>query len=141
MTATIAVVNLTIFRGYLVFHTSPTQNPMKAFIILIIFKLPVGFKLNIIHPPHDYVPVLLNLNLLAISGRLARDLTFLQNLICDKTDFLSVLQHISFRIPVHPTRNFASFTVTSCTADYQNNEPFIHCMRQSNLDSYFYYFN
>ncbi|KAF0770787.1 Uncharacterized protein FWK35_00001294 [Aphis craccivora] len=123
------------------FHTSPTQNPVKAFIILIIFKLPVGLKLNSIHPPHDYVPVSASKLESPISGRLARGISFLQNLICDKTDSTSVLQHVSFRIPARPARDFASFAVTSCTADHQNNEPLIRCMRLGNLDSYFYYFN
>lgn len=74
------------------------------------------------------VPMFLSLNLLSLADScLTRD--SFQNLICDKTDSLFFLQHVSFRVSVHPTRNVAPFNVMSCAIDYQNNKPFTHCMR------------
>jgi len=91
-----------------------------------------GYNLNIVHPPHDYAPILQNLNLLSLADcRNARDLTFFQNIIGGKIDFPSLLQHISFRVPTRYTRNIAPFAVPLCTTNYLKNEPLTRCMRQA----------
>lgn len=56
----------------------------------------VGLKLNIVQLPHDYTPVLQNFNLLSFADRrTTRDLTFLRNILYDKIDSLTFLQHVN----------------------------------------------
>ena len=107
------------------------------------FLSSAGFKLSIIHPPHDYGPVLQKLNLLSLADRrLARDLTIFQNILRGETDSPS-LQHANFKIPASPTRNITprSLYLPSSNTNYLNNEPLTRCTRQANHVTTFSHIN
>jgi len=94
----------------------------------------VGFNLNVVHPPHDYDPVLQSLNIQSLTDRhLASDLSYLHNLISGEIDAPSLLQLVNFRVSSHLTQNVAPFSIPLCSTDYLNNETITRCMRQANL--------
>jgi len=90
----IAEYGSVVWNPHSMVHSQQIERVQRKFLSL------TGYNLNIVHPRHDYAPVLQNLNLLSIDDRRnSHDLTFLQNIICGKIDSPSLLQHIGFRVP------------------------------------------
>lgn len=59
-------------------------------------------NLNLPHSPHDYTPVLYALNIFTLADhRYSFNLPLLSNLISAKIDYLTLLSHVSFRVPAY----------------------------------------
>jgi len=97
-----------------------------------------AFKLGILHPPHDYSPVLRSLNLSTLSDRRhALNLSFLLGILSGKIDSPDLLSLINIKVPARNTRSQFPFQIPFSTTNYQLNSPIIRLMLIANSDPSF----
>ncbi|XP_025406953.1 uncharacterized protein LOC112680931 [Sipha flava] len=76
------------------------------------FLSSAAYMLKIVHPPHNYTPVLDALNLISLADkRVKANLGFLQKLIDGSINSPSLLEQVNFKVPHRATRSRVPFTV------------------------------
>ncbi|KAF0748187.1 RNA-directed DNA polymerase from mobile element jockey [Aphis craccivora] len=86
------------------------------------FLSSAAYMLKIVHPPHDYTPVLRAVSLTSLADRRVKaNLTFLKKLIDDSLNAPSLLVQVNFKVPHRATRSRVPFTVP------------LHCIIYGNL--------
>ncbi|CAI6348345.1 unnamed protein product [Macrosiphum euphorbiae] len=96
------------------------------------------YMLKIVHPPHDYTPVLHALNLTSLADRRVKpNLGFLGKLIDGSINAPSLLAQVNFKVPHHATRSRVPFTVPSNCTNCGRNKPIDRMMGLGNEDPTF----
>ncbi|VVC33267.1 Hypothetical protein CINCED_3A024208 [Cinara cedri] len=96
----------------------------------LIFRHSLDSK--ILHPPHDYSPVMNKLGLMSLADRrVEANFVFLRKLIDGYLDAHYNLSLISFRVPNHSIRCH-SFAILFHHNNYGKNKPIHHMMRLAN---------
>jgi len=94
--------------------------------------------LKIVHPPHDYTPVLHALNLTSLADRRVKaNLGFLQKLIDGSINVPLLLEQVNFKVPLRATRSRVPFAVPLHCTNYGKNKPIDRIMRLANEDPSF----
>jgi len=94
--------------------------------------------LKTVHPPHDYSPVLLALNLTSLAGRRVKaNLGFLGKLIDGSINAPSLLAQVNFKVPHRSSRSRLSFKVPFHRTNYGRYKPIDRMMRLGNEDPTF----
>ncbi|XP_022180966.1 uncharacterized protein LOC111041114 [Myzus persicae] len=100
------------------------------------FLSSAAYMLKIIHPPHDYTPVLHALNLTSLANKRVKDnLGFLQKLIDGSINAPSLLDQVNFKVSHRVTRSRVPFTVSLHCTNYGKNKPIDRMMRLANAFS------
>ncbi|XP_008183590.1 uncharacterized protein LOC103309583 [Acyrthosiphon pisum] len=99
------------------------------------FLSSAAYMLKIVHPPHDYTPVLRALSLTSLANRRVKtNLAFLQKLIDGSIKTPSLLDQVNFKVPHRATRSRVPFTVPLHCTNYGKNKPIDRMMRLANED-------
>jgi len=102
------------------------------------FLASVAYMLKIVHPPHDYIPVLSALNLTSLADRRVKaNLVFLGKLIDGSINAPSLLEQVNFKVPHRSTKSRVPFAVPFECTNYGRNKPIDHMMRLGNEDPTF----
>ncbi|XP_060874011.1 uncharacterized protein LOC132947798 [Metopolophium dirhodum] len=102
------------------------------------FLSSAAYMLKIVHPPHDYTPVLHALGLTSLAdGRVKANLAFLKKLIDGSLNAPSLLVQVNFKVPHRATRSRVPFAVPLHCTNYGKNKPIDRMMRLANEDPSF----
>uniref|UniRef100_A0A2S2Q917 RNA-directed DNA polymerase from mobile element jockey n=1 Tax=Sipha flava TaxID=143950 RepID=A0A2S2Q917_9HEMI len=102
------------------------------------FLSSAAYMLKIVHPPHDYTPVLRALSLTSLADRRVKaNLVFLKKLIDGSLNAPSLLVQVNFKVPHRATRSRVPFTVPLHCTNYGKNKPIDRMMRLANEDPSF----
>jgi hypothetical protein len=107
--------------GSVVWHPYLVKDQLRLERVQNRFHSYAAFILNINHSPYDYLPVRTSLNIPTLaSRRVDADLSFTTSLLNGSIDALYLLSSISFRVPVHFTRNHSLYLVSSHRTNYSH---------------------
>jgi hypothetical protein len=119
--------------GTVVWHSYLAKDQLRLERVQNRFLSYAAFLLKIVHPPHDYSSIRSSLNILLLSSRrIEADLSFVTSLLNGTVDAPDLLSSISFRVPVHYTRNHSLYLVPSHRFNYSHNHPLHRMLRLLN---------
>ncbi|KAL4107267.1 hypothetical protein QTP88_017643 [Uroleucon formosanum] len=102
------------------------------------FLSSAAYMLKIVHPPHDYTPVLRALGLTSLADRRVKaNLAFLKKIIDGSLNAPSLLVQVNFKVPHRATRSRVPFAVPLHCTNYDKNKPIDRMMRLANEDPSF----
>jgi len=100
---------------------------IEFFLSLAAYVLKIG------HAPHNYFPVLSELNLTSLANRRATaNLSFLQKLLDGSIDAPTLLSGINFKVSQHSLRSYTTYLILNCSTNYGRNNLIYRLMRIAN---------